>query len=890
MPALDSGLPGDDGFVPLTAEWIDQPVAQIFRRIAEAYGDRVAIDDGAATLSYGQLVSAVAALAVRLESSVSPAAPVLICLGNDRHYPVAMLAALAAGRPYVPLDMSFPVARNAAIAAHSGARTIVTDEANLAVAERLAPGAAALLIRDHTAQGVQAPAQWIVGTASSIAYVIYTSGSTGAPKGVFQNQSNLLHDILQYVNSVHLNFGDSLTLLYSPSVGGANRDIFGALLTGARLNIWDLRKRGLSGLAEFVKDRRISIFHSMPPILRAFCRSEADGRIFADVRIVYVAGDRLFRTDVELYRQHFPRSARMYVGIGSTEIATIARQWFIDHDIALTDALVPVGYAVPDRPSVLVDGDGSPVSPGEEGEIVITSRHMALGYWNAPDLTAVHFHPCPDDRLARVFRTGDMGREQSDGLLHFIGRKDRQMKIRGFRVEPAEIEAILRTFGGIVDAAVLGRGGEAALSLVAYVVAELSVGGVPLRLRTWLAERLPAHMQPAEIVQIDAIPRLANFKLDARRLDELDAERQSRASCAEGLPEHAEEEGIVVEAVRTAWDALMPGAWQANLTFEQAGGDSLRAMTTLLSIERCLGHRIAPNLLGMTTRPRELVSAITMAEGKAQPVGDDKPLLVLVPGVLGAGLGILSFVHQMEQVARVHVIDLARGGDEFRGAFDPHVVLSDIVEAVRQGCAQSRVWLIGHSVGAKLAFEAARQLHAAGEPVDLLGFIDGEPGIEPALTPPVVPPRWTWRGRWRGACKFLRQQGEEAPLVVLAASLARSGRLRSLRLLMMGVKLAGRHATYEAMRRRAVRILRAQSIDGIIKGPYPFSAILFATDDPAYFAGKPADLGWSQVCADLRIVPVGGPHGGIWTPPHSDRLIASLRTLAAAFTKQAATT
>lgn len=376
------------------------------------------------------------------------------------------------------------------------------------------------------------------------------------------------------------------------------------------------------------------------------------------------------------------------------------------------------------------------------------------------------------------------------------------MKIHGFRVEPAQVEAILRTFSGITDVAVLGRDDGGGASLVAYVAAEQSMPDVLPRLRHWLGERLPVYMRPTEVIQVETIPRLGNSKLDVHRLAEMDAKRREE------------------------------------------------------------------------TRPDR----------------DDRPFIVLVPGARGAGLSMLSFADQVQDVARIHVVDLARGGDEFRGRFDPHRVLSGIVGAVRGNGGRSRVWLIGYSAGAKLAFEAARQLHAAGEPVDLLGFVDGEPGTVAGEPPPMVPPRQTWRELHEAANReLLYQRGGHAPFLValaatcltLAITLAQAGRLKLLGVLMAGLKLAGRRMTLERVRQRTVSILREQSINGVIQGPYPAPAILFSTGDLAYFQGKPADLGWSRLCARLSILPVNAPHATIWQPAYSGRLTACLRVLAA---------
>ncbi|NBC46589.1 MAG: amino acid adenylation domain-containing protein [Gammaproteobacteria bacterium] len=515
---LDANGPQDHPFTPFPDSALDGSILDRFRAIADCYASQIAIDDGQRRLTYRALAQWVDRLAGALIQQLpADADPVAIYLDHTAHFPLAMLGVLAAGHAYVPLDVGFPQSRNQHILAHAGLSAIVTDTANAPQAAELLRGGQPLVVLDQLDPIGTQPSDRC--TADSLAYILYTSGSSGAPKGVYQNHRNLLHDVLQYTNSIHINPDDRLTQLYSGSVNGAIRDIYGALLNGAALHPLAFRHLGAAGLIDALAARRITLYHSVPTVFRHLIAAMAPDQRLAGIRLAYLAGDRVTHDDVDAFQRHFPRDALLYTGIGSTENATLYRQWFIGRDTPRDGATLPVGRAIPERDMVLLDEHDVPVPVGAVGEIVVTSRYLDLGYWRDPELTRRCFSPSPHDPQARVFRTGDLGRLRPDGLLEFLGRKDHQVKIRGYRVELGAIEAAVREQPGIRDAAFVVREQRSDQQrLDAYVLTDQPRRGSVDHLRQSLRDRLPPHMIPATLTALDAWPLTPNGKLDRAAL------------------------------------------------------------------------------------------------------------------------------------------------------------------------------------------------------------------------------------------------------------------------------------------------------------------------------------------------------------------------------------
>jgi len=507
-------------------EEVEQSIPDRFEKIVSRYPDRLAVKTKGHELTYQMLNQAAncVAQAILKRHGKAPK-PIALLLDNDAPIITAILGVLKAGKIYVPLDASYPHARLFSILENSQAGLILTDTKNLSLAKDLLRFGCRAHNIDELDFNLSAEAPGLSISPDSPANILYTSGSTGQPKGVIQLHRNVLHEIMNYTNKVHICAADRLILLSSPSFADAVRTIYGAILNGAGLYPIDLKQQGFVPLADWLTQQRITIYRSVPSVFRQFVNALTGKEEFADLRLIYSAGDSVSWTDIELYKRHFPSNCIFINGLGSTESLTF-RWYFIDKKTPTIGAALPVGYAVEDKSVLLLDDQGNEVGFNEIGQMAVRSRYLSPGYWNKPDLTQAAFRPGGQESAERTYLSGDMGRMLPDGCLMHLGRRDFQVKIRGQRIEFAEIEMALLNLDAIKEAVVVGRedrGGNQ--RLIAYLVSAKQQGPTVSSIRCALAERLPGFMIPSSYVWLDALPLNPNKKVDRRALADPDNSR-----------------------------------------------------------------------------------------------------------------------------------------------------------------------------------------------------------------------------------------------------------------------------------------------------------------------------------------------------------------------------
>ncbi|WP_051045380.1 AMP-binding protein [Tistrella mobilis] len=879
--------------VPIAPDRLERPVFAVFADCAARNPRAPAVLGPGAATTYGDLLGQALRIAAAIDgrrgargeglggeglggegSGGEGPEPVAVAIPASAGCLAALLGALAAGRPYVPIDPSFPAARNELILGHAGVRLVLTDRATAAgrpelMAAAMAAGATVLAIDDLAPP----PAGWSPrGGPDDAAYVLYTSGSTGRPKGVWQTQRGLLHDVFQYRDVLDISAADRLTWLYSPAVNGAIRDMYGALLAGAAVIPVDLRTEGVAAAGRRFAATRPTIFHAMPTVLRVLADGGAGPAALGGIRVAYLAGERILAADLARVFADAPADARIYVGIGSTENATIYRHWLIDRETCPTNGVVPVGWPVADRSMRLVDAGGRPVPDGDIGEIEVESRYMAAGYWRDPELTAATFLTGGDVAPgARRLRPGDLGRIRADGQLEFLGRADGQLKIRGHRVEPAEVEAALRALPGVGDAAVLpDRTPQGETALAGVVVPAPGRLIDPAALRSRLAAELPPHLVPRRLLVMAELPRLANFKLDGRALADCLADLPTvpLASPAPALVSVGETgDPALADAVDRAWAEMFGAAAPlAGMTFTELGGDSLELMRFATRVETLAGRPLPVTLLNGAITPADLRRALS---GGMAGVTDR--LLFFVPGVMGMARHLIVLAARCAGMATVRLValpDLDAELSRRRGIEDLAAEVADRIAAHLTGAAgpdgaTPDFGLVGLSFGGRLAVAAAQILAdrglVAGMVVvgDIVASHDDAASLLQAGRIPEPSPGFRRR--------LVRGIGQ--PMSKLFFTLAQRPDHRALRLVAAFARRAapGRRNRIR-VERALISAIRRAMIVGWQPGRLDCRLLLIVTSHTrSSYAGHGHLLGWDRVSSDVRLVEVAGDHAALAT-------------------------
>ncbi len=546
--------------------------------------DRIAVSTSDHLWTYGDLNRHADKVAAALAENVRErGARVGLLLGHDAPMVASVVGALKAGVAYVPLDPGYPEDRLSAMLSDSGSSLIVTENRFLPLARALGNGRVPAIAFEDV-EDVDAFRRGGIGEDAgpdSLAYILYTSGSTGRPKGVMQSQVNLIHHASCYGESLAIDSSDRLSLLASFSFDAAVMDLFGALLHGAALVPIDVRRIGHEALAERIREERVTIYHSTPTLFRYFTSSLAPGEMLPGVRAVVLGGEEVRSSDLSRFRERFEKGSVLVNGLGPTE-STLSLQYFMDHETVLERPRVPVGYPVSGTRVLLLDRAGRPNELF--GEIAVESDHVALGYWNQEAQTRDSFSKA-NEGTARTYRTGDVGRLLPDGAVEFLGRADAQVKIRGHRVEPREVELALERHPDVREAVVVShvdRRGEAVLA--AHVVLRERAPAVDGDLRVFLAERLPSYMVPSVIREVGEIPLTPTGKIDRRGL-EVSTEADDFVPSSSAEPSSA-----IEKTLAGLWREIL-GVERVALdhSFFGLGGHSLLATQLASRVSKSLG-------------------------------------------------------------------------------------------------------------------------------------------------------------------------------------------------------------------------------------------------------------------------------------------------------------
>ncbi|MFX0592795.1 amino acid adenylation domain-containing protein [Melissospora conviva] len=640
-------------------------VPEAFLARAGASPEAVALEYDGDILTYAQLRDRADALAAVLHAQgVTRGSVVGLAMAPSAQLVVAMLAVLAAGAAYLPLDPAHPRTRRAFMLRDSGARLLIADGAvdfadDLPVLrlDRPVPPA----VRDAAA-----PAH-----PAELACVLYTSGSTGRPKGVGITHGGIIR-LVHDAGYLRVGPGDVVAQVANVSFDAATFEVWGALLSGARL-VGIAKDDALTParLGERLADHGVSTMFLTTALFHRCV--DADPTIFAPLRTLFFGGEAADARRVAALRTALP-GLRLVNGYGPTEGTTFASTWDVT-ELPEGAARTPIGRPIGGTRLHVLDDHGRQSGIGVPGELHLGGPGLARGYLGRPDLTAERFVPSPFEPGERLYRTGDVVRWREDGQLEYLGRADHQLKIRGVRIEPDEIASVLATCPGVRAAAVDVRGDGDRRYLVAYVVSAGQVTAAEMRAH--LAAQLPAAMVPAFYVPLETLPVTPNGKLDRAALPEPAAHHGARA--AGGPPPR----GPVEELVAEVWQELLgvPVASAAD-DFFALGGHSLLAAQMV----RRVAARAGVDLGVRVAFEAPTVAAFAVRVAAARPAVAHLPIPAAGDGPhpLSYGQQRLWFLDQLAPGRAVYTVQLVLTID---GPLDVTVLDAGLQALVRRHAA-----------------------------------------------------------------------------------------------------------------------------------------------------------------------------------------------------------
>ena len=694
-------------------------IAAAFEAVAMQFGSVVAIRAGQQDISYAALDQRADGLAQRLAAlGVRKGEPVGLLLPRGIDAVAAMLGILKAGGAYLPIDPTYPDARIAFLAEDAGLRMAFVAPGE--DAGRLPPAVQALPVDEA---GPEDATLRIETGPRDPAYIMYTSGSTGTPKGVFVPQEGILRLVL---NPGYVDLGPGTVMLHSTSISfdTSGFEIWGALLNGGRLvahaDIFDG-----AAVAQLMRRERVDTTWMTSGVLEVFAAA-LDGPL-PDLRWLVAGGDVVPPKAVAALYQDNP-SLTVVNGYGPTENSVLTCCHHIPRDLDITRS-IPIGRPIVNTVVDVIDAAGQPSGIGIPGELVCAGGPVGLGYHDRESLNRERFPPDPIRPGMLRYRTGDLVRLLHDGTIEYLGRQDNQLKVRGYRIEPAEIETALQRHPAVALAAVTVHGEAAsARFIVGWVRPSGQKPLVLAELERWLKTELPEPSRPAYLRTVPTFPVTANGKFD-------------RAAMAASF--RLERDAGSAPATRSErrlaaiWTDLLAieGAIGRNETFLGLGGNSLLSVKLVARINEAFHIAASVRIVFECPRLQDLATAVdALAAGPARTdrvtrlTASATRQWLALPGIGATGAAFLGLAEAMAGSDEALVVLEHRGlnGDEAAHDRLAPIVLN-AADAAAAGMDRGTARLIGHSYGGRLAFETALTLEQRGHNVELL-LLDSLPG------------------------------------------------------------------------------------------------------------------------------------------------------------------
>ncbi|WNG58276.1 amino acid adenylation domain-containing protein [Archangium gephyra] len=839
--------------------------------------EAMALEGSGQRLRYRELEARANQLGRRLRrEGVGPEVRVGVLLEKSVEAVVAFWGVQKAGGVYVPLEAVLPAERLEWMARDAGVRAVVTRRG---LEDRCRPPEGVPVVVLEELSGEDAGPLESGVRAGNAAYVLYTSGSTGRPKGVEVTHEGACDLVRGKARAFGVGAESRVMQFSSLGFDVSLWDYLLALAVGGTLYVPSGGKVPLGEeLRRELVEGAVSVL-ALPPSVLALLPDEG----LEHLRVVMVAGEAC---PAELVAR-WGRGRRFVNGYGPTEVSVLAT-W---EECEPGEARPPIGRPLANTQTYVLDGAMRPVPPGVAGELYLGGPGLARGYVGRPELTAERFVPNPFGREPgeRLYRTGDRVRWRADGRLDFLGRVDAQVKVNGVRVEPGEVEAVLRERAGVKQAHVRAWKSPSGESrLVAYVVPPSprppgegrgegagSPGLNPEAVRTWLKQRLPEYMVPSAFVVLEALPLTSSGKVDGRALP---APGEARQGSRSSVPPRDELE----RQLANVWEEVL-GVTPVGVTdsFFELGGQSLLAVRLVARLRERLGRMVplaalfeGPTIEALAARLR--AGTLASVQGNRvtlQPEGTGTPVFWVHP-VGGNVLCYAELARHLGTGRPFHALQ-ATGLD---GSEAPLTTVEDMarryVEQVRAVQPEGPYLLGGWSLGGTVAYEMARELRRQGQEVALLVLLDS---FAPAAQPTLEPDSATLLAGF--AADLARSAGREPSLTPESLTgLSPEEQLRALWTQACETGLLPPGTGQEELR-VLLEVARAnlRAVAGYDPEPYEGRMLLLRARDARRGANVDATHGWGRLSSSGLIVEhIPGDHHGVLRAPHVHELAERL--------------
>ncbi|MFI5783169.1 amino acid adenylation domain-containing protein [Nocardia sp. NPDC051570] len=689
--------------------------------------EAIAVQTNDGDITYAELDQQANQLANTLRMfGAGPGCRVGVLIPRSIDLVASLLAVSKIGAAFVPMTLGQPSNRVA---------TLLTD-ANVQLA--LAPSDVSLPVEitvldpsSHALPSFRSEtAQVSRGVPDDVAYLTYTSGSTGQPKAVPTTHAAAVSYLRHTIEQYGLGPEDTVLQLAAPSFDAAVRDIFAPLASGARLVLLnEEHARDPRAILQQAGRARITVLLSIvPSLLNALTMVAKDDQLVAplQIRLIATSGEEL-APDLARRAQCLGLDVQLVNQYGPTE-GTMTSTFHLVTNKDLEAAHIPVGRPIPGRQVLVLSPTGRPLPTGAVGELYLGGSGLSFGYLGAPGLTAQRFLPNPfGPPGSRLYRTGDLGRFDHEGQVHFHGRTDDQVKVRGLRVELGEIEAALLNGSGVVAAAVVPRRCSTGIELIACVVPETD--GIDLTaLRKSVRETLPEQMHPARYITLPALPVTVHGKLDRIALIE-----HAGVNSDIGNEVLAPRDRTELQLLRIWEDVLDCTPIDPRENFFELGGHSLNAVEVIELVHERLGCRIPLNLIFRNPTIELLATALSQQNHRPDhyrlivPLAgeqcDAEPMFLVHPQS-GDVCCYVDLARHLGQWRPIYGIEAAGYSDAERPLTTITEMAHRYVEEIRAVAPNGPYLLGGWSFGGNVALEMAALLEKSGETVAFVGIID----------------------------------------------------------------------------------------------------------------------------------------------------------------------